>query len=188
MSRRSAAQEPTMSRTRYTVRDNRYPHFLTCTVVDWLPVFTRPEAVQIVLDSWTFLQERNRLRLYAYVVLENHLHFIAAADDLSEQVGDFKSFTARGLIDLLKASGANTLLRQLRFQKLAHKADREHQLWQEGSHAKQIGSEEVMRQKIEYLHNNPVKRGYVDRPEHWRYSSARNYAGEVGLIPVTTDW
>lgn len=177
-----------MSRTRYTVRDNRYPHFLTCTVVDWLPVFTRPEAVQVLLDSWTFLQQQSRIELYAYVVLENHIHFIAAADDLSEQVGDFKSFTARRLIDLLKASKAQSLLHQLAFQRLAHKSDRDYQFWQEGSHAKQISSEEVMRQKIEYIHRNPVKRGYVDRPEDWRYSSARNYAGESGLITVTTDW
>lgn len=46
----------------------------------------------------------------------------------------------------------------------------------------------MMRQKIEYIHNNPVKRGYVDKPTDWRYSSARNYAGMEGLIPVTTKW
>ena len=41
-----------------------------------------------------------------------------------------------------------------------------------------------MKQKIEYIHHNPVERGYVDKAEHWRYSSARNYAGEEGLIEV----
>lgn len=45
-----------------------------------------------------------------------------------------------------------------------------------------------MRQKLEYIHNNPVKRGYVDHPEHWRWSSARNYAGLEGVIEVDTDW
>ena len=45
-----------------------------------------------------------------------------------------------------------------------------------------------MRQKLEYMHNNPVKRGYVDEAVHWRYSSARNYAGLRGLIDVGTDW
>ena len=34
----------------------------------------------------------------------------------------------------------------------------------------------------------PVVRGYVDDPVHWRYSSARNYAGQLGLIDVVTDW
>ena len=46
----------------------------------------------------------------------------------------------------------------------------------------------MMRQKLEYIHDNPVKRGYVDRPEYWRYSSARKYAGDDALIRVTTRW
>jgi len=54
--------------------------------------------------------------------------------------------------------------------KLNHKTDSKYQFWQEGTHPKQILSEEIMRQKLDYIHNNPVKRGYVDLPEHWRYS------------------
>ncbi|MEZ4867193.1 MAG: hypothetical protein R3C14_38070 [Caldilineaceae bacterium] len=46
----------------------------------------------------------------------------------------------------------------------------------------------MLRQKIEYIHNHPVQRGYVELPTHWRYSSARNYAGQEGLIPVQTTW
>ena len=45
-----------------------------------------------------------------------------------------------------------------------------------------------MHQKIEYIHYNPVKRGYVDEPIHWCYSSARNYAGQVGLLEVQMEW
>jgi len=177
-----------MSRTRYKVSDNAYPHFLTCTIVDWLPVFTRPEAVQIVLDSWAFLQHEKRLTLFAYTVLENHLHFIAAADDLAKEVANFKSYTARRIIDLLQASNSQTTLQQLAFRKARHKIDRDFQLWQEGSHPQQITSDEMMFQKIDYVHYNSVKRGYVDDPLHWRYSSARNYAGLPGLIEVTTEW
>jgi hypothetical protein len=51
-----------------------------------------------------------------------------------------------------------------------------------------VSSDAIMRQKLEYMHDNPVKRGYVDDPLHWRYSSARNYAGRPGLIEVVTDW
>ena len=42
----------------------------------------------------------------------------------------------------------------------------------------------MMRETLDYIRANPVKRGYVDKAEHWRYSSARNYAGETGLIEV----
>ena len=60
----------------------------------------------------------------------------------------------------------------------------QYQFRQEGSHAEQVFSEPVMREKLNYIHYNPVKRGYVDCPEHWRYSSARNYAGQPGLIKI----
>ena len=177
-----------MSRTRYRIFDTRFPYFLTCSVVDWLPVFTRPSAVQIVLDSWRFLQHRDELTVFGYVILENHLHLVAAGENLANSIGRFKSYTARQIIDGLRERGEATMLRQLRDARLDHRTDREFQLWQEGSHPKQIQNEEMMIQKLEYTHNNPVRRGYVDRPEDWRYSSARNYARLPGLIDVTTDW
>ena len=46
-----------MARTRYRVCDNPHPHFLTCTICGWAPIFTRPETVQVILDSWRFLQD-----------------------------------------------------------------------------------------------------------------------------------
>jgi REP element-mobilizing transposase RayT len=161
---------------------------LDCTVVGWLPVFTRPDAVQIVLDSWKFLEVQSRLRLYGYVIQENHLHFVASAADLSSELKAFKSFTARRIIDLLEQNRALVLLDQLEFHRLRHKTESRYQVWQEGSHPQLIQDEEMLRQKLEYMHNNPVKRGYVDDVTHWRYSSARNYAGLAGLIEVNRDW
>ena len=177
-----------MTRSRYRIFEAEYPYFLTCTIVGWLPVFTRPETVQIILDSWKFLQNANRIQIYGYVILENHLHLIASAEDLSKEIGDFKSYTARRIIDHLDEQKARTLLKQLMTLKARNKADREFQLWQEGSHPQQIQNDEMMLQKLEYIHNNPVVRGYVDDPIHWRRSSARNYAGLEGLLPVMTNW
>jgi len=177
-----------MTRSRYRIFETEYPYFMTCTVVAWLPVFARPQLVEIVLESWRFLQRERDAKIFGYVILENHLHWIAAGPDLSEQVGRFKSYTARRIIDSLEQAGFGTLLQELRFFKLRHKVDQVHQLWQEGSHPQQIQSEEMMRQKLEYMHANPIRRGYVDDPVHWRYSSARNYAGMAELIEVVTDW
>ena len=177
-----------MTRTRYRIYEHEYPYFLTNTIVAWLPIFTRPAYAEIILDSWRYLQRERGVRIFGYVILENHLHWIAAAEDLSEHVGRFKSYTARRIIDDLRRRGCATLLDQFAHFKLAHKTDQEHQLWQEGSHPQQFRCEEVMAQKLEYAHNNPVRRGYVDEPVHWRYSSARNYAGMPGLIDVITDW
>ncbi len=177
-----------MGRSRFRFGESPFPHFLTCTVVGWLPVFTRSETVQILLDSWRFLQDQDRLTLFGYVVLENHIHFIASADDLAKEIGDFKSYTARRIIDYLSERQVRTLLDGLEYHKARHKGDRAFQFWQEGSHPKVIETEEVLRQKLEYIHQNPVKRGYVSDPTHWRYSSARNYAGIEALVPVSTDW
>jgi REP element-mobilizing transposase RayT len=177
-----------MTRSRDRFGENEYPYFLTCTIVGWLPVFTRPETVQFIYDSWRFLQDNGRLTVYGYVILENHLHLVAASPDISKEIGDFKSFTARKIVDHLEARNVKTLLKWLRLLKARHKHDRDYQVWQEGSHPQQIKDEEMMRQKVEYIHWNPVKRGYVDDPTHWRHSSARNYAGLPGLFSVKTDW
>jgi REP element-mobilizing transposase RayT len=177
-----------MSRSRYRIFETEYPYFMTCTIVGWAPVFTRPETFQVIYDSWRFLQSERQFQLFAYVILENHLHLIASAPDLSVVMRHFKSFTARQIIDLLEQRGVRVLLQQLRALKLRHKKESTYQVWQEGSHPQQIRDEEMMRQKIEYIHNNPVVRGYVDDPLDWRHSSARNYAGRPGLIEVVTDW
>jgi REP element-mobilizing transposase RayT len=177
-----------MTRSRYRFGENEYAYFLTCTVVGWLPIFTRPETVQVLYDSWRFLQENGRLTVYGYVILENHLHLVASSPNISKEIGDFKSFTARRIVDHLEACNVRTLLKWLRFLKAQHKHDREYQVWQEGSHPEQIKDDDMMRQKLDYIHMNPVKRGYVDEAVHWRHSSARNYAGLLGLFPVMIAW
>ena len=113
-----------MTRSRYRIYEDYYPYFLTCTIVGWLPVFTRPEAAQIVFDCWRFLRSNKNLTLYGYVLLENHLHLIASAPDLANVMKSFKMYTARQILDLLKRHGAHVLLRQLRAQ--AGAQDEEH--------------------------------------------------------------
>ncbi len=178
-----------MARSRYKILENEVPHFLTCTVVRWLPLFSQPSLAEIVLNSLTFLQKEKRIALYAYVLMENHLHLVASSGELSKEIGDFKSFTARVIIDHMEATGMYALLREMQIAKLGHKKDRQYQCWQEGSHPQAIEGKSMMRQKIEYIHYyNPVRRGYINDPTDWRYSSARNYAGQKELIPITTEW
>lgn len=97
----------------------------------------------------------------------------------------FKSYTARQAIDILNLNAHDYYLQKLSKLKLANHKDSQFQFWQEGYHPKQIVVDKMMNQKIDYIHNNPVKRGYVDKPEHWRYSSARNYKGSNGLIEIS---
>jgi len=174
-----------MGRSRYKFIENEQPHFITGTIVNWLPLFSNPDITSILLKSLTYLQDENRLTIYAYVIMENHLHLIASSKELSKEIGIFKSYTARKIVDYLKKENFKSILKQLNYYKLKHKDDRDYQVYQEGSHPELISSDEMMFQKIEYIHYNPVRRGYIDEPEHWRYSSARNYASLEGLLDVT---
>ena len=177
-----------MGRSRYKIYEPTYPHFITCTVLHWIPLFTNQESVAIILSSLKHLQESDNLKIYSYVILENHLHLVASSDDVNKSMQKFKSFTARELLKLLEQKNATTILEQLAFYKKAHKTQTEYQVWQEGIHVKLIHSESMMIEKINYIHNNPIKRGYVDEAKHWRYSSARDYEGVIGLLEVERMW
>ncbi|WP_240543595.1 transposase [Spirosoma foliorum] len=63
-------------------------------------------------------------------------------------------------------------------------ANNVHQLWQQGFHPIELSTNNMLEQKLAYIHNNPVEAGFVDEPEDYLYSSARNYAGRKGLIDV----
>lgn len=177
-----------MPRSRYRIVHEHYPHFMTATINNWLPLITRPETMDIVLDSWRFLQQNSVFELFGYVILENHLHLVARSENLGKDMQRFKSYTAKEILAFLQARKATRLLHQLAFLKRPHKAGSTYQVWEEGNHPQLIESAAVLRQKLDYIHQNPVKRGYVDLAEHWRYSSARNYAGGEGLVEVSTAW
>ena len=146
-------------------------------MVGWLPVFTRPETVQILLDSWQFLQGQDRLTILGYVILENHLHLIAAAEDLPKEIGDFKSYTAQRIIDLLSEGRLADPARGAGVTQGSAQDRPDVPALAGGSHPQQIQDEAMMRQKLEYIHYNPVKRGYVDRSDPLAIFRARNYAG-----------
>jgi len=177
-----------MGRNRYKIYNETAPHFITCTILHWIPLFTRPATVQIILDSLAHRQQTRDLKVYAYVILENHLHLVLQSPCLSKEIASFKSYTARLLIDYLTEQKVHKLLTQFHFFKKRHKKDRQYQIWEEGYHPEEIQSDSMLVQKINYIHQNPVKRGYVDCAEDWRYSSARNYQGETGLLPVFMNW
>ena len=106
---------------------------MTCTVLHWIPVFTRAETVAILLDSLRYLSKEG-LKSYAYVVLENNMHIIAHSTDLRRDVGRFKSYTAKQVWTYLKENQVKKTLDPLAFYKKAHKSDRSYQFWQEGVH------------------------------------------------------
>jgi putative transposase len=167
-------------RSRYGVAELGSPHFVTSTVVSWLPVFTTANHCDIIVESLEYCRQHKGLEIYAWVILDNHIHAILAAPDLSRVMADFKRHTAQRIIEQLEKDQSAWILNQLEFFHARHKTQSVRQFWQEGFHPQAISDDKTMEQKIEYIHNNPVKRGLIAAPEHWRYSSAHE------LLPGTT--
>jgi putative transposase len=163
-------------RTRYRVTTEDGIYFITSTIVEWIPIFILHEYFEIMLDAFNYCRQNKDLKIYAYVIMDNHFHLVASGPDLALIIQSLKRHTAKQIVSKLQTQKKQWLLNQLSFYKKKHKAQSKYQVWQEGFHPQLIENEEMFIQKLEYIHYNPVRRGYVDNPEHWRYSSARNYA------------
>jgi putative transposase len=176
----------------YPIRDQQALYFLTFTVVEWLDVFTRPLYKDIVINSLRYCQQHKGLELFAYCLMSNHLHLIARADagyELSDIVRDFKKFTARRVFEAI-ATNPQESRRQwlewcLRKQGEFNPKNTFIQLWQNHSHGVELRSEAMTRQKLNYIHQNPVRAGICFRGEDYLYSSASFYAGLEALLEVS---
>ena len=161
-------------KSRYKVVDQEGIYFITSSIIEWLPVFTSEDTFRIISDSLHFCLEEKSLKLYGYVITLDHLHMIVSSENLSEVMKSFKRHTAKEIIKYLKQTNNEWILNQFHFYKKKNKIESEYQVWQEGFHLQLISSYEMMEQKIEYMHQNPVRKGFVNNPEYWKYSSACN--------------
>ncbi len=159
-------------RSTYKIYNPEGVYFITSTIVNWLPVFTSGPYYQILIDSIKFSQLEKELKLYAYVFLEDHFHLIVSAEKLSNVIGSIKGYTAKEIIRKLKDDKNEKLLEKFRKAKLSYKTKNEFQIWQESFHPQELLTENIIRQKVDYIHMNPVRRGLVKEPEDWKYSSA----------------
>ncbi len=91
-----------MGRSRYKIYEPTHPHFITCTILHWIAIFTNKDSVEIITESLKHLQQSDNLKIYAYVILENHLHLVASSDDIAKTVKKFKSYTAKEILKLLQ--------------------------------------------------------------------------------------
>jgi putative transposase len=169
-------------RSRYRAHESHATYFVTATIVAWLPVFTTAARCDILIEALEYCRVHKDLKIYAWVILDNHFHAILTAPNLPRVLADFKRHTAQRILDQLEKEGCDWLLNQFKYFRAKHKAESRHQVWQEGSHPQEIDSDEMMLQKLDYIHDNPVKRGSVTGPEHWRYSSAHEWL--TGASPM----
>lgn len=162
-----------MERYRFVSEAGAY--YVTFSIVEWLPVFVSEATFRIVTDSLNFCHERKGLRTNAFVIMPTHLHAIVFdanwnAESLQRALTDFRKFTGRQLLDHC-ARHMPACFSQV-FEKHAG-GDRERKLWQSSRHPEAILTEDFWSQKLDYLHDNPRRKGLVVRAADWRFSSAR---------------
>jgi putative transposase len=173
----------------YKIRNQEGLHFLTFTIEGWIDVFTRQRYRDIVLENMTVCREKKGLLNGAYVIMSNHIHVIwrSRNGDLSGLIRDFKSFTTKCIMAAIeKDTESRREWLQYMFQFYANgtHANKDFKMWLNNNHPEEIYSEDFLRSKLNYIHQNPVRAGWVAEPEHYLYSSASNYATGKGLIEI----
>ena len=100
-------------------------------------------------------------------------------------VSSIKSYSAKRIIQQLKEDNRFDILKVFEQNKLPSKNDRKYQIWQEGFHPQELANEKIYRQKLNYIHNNPITAGYVGDILKWKYCSALDYyEGREGIIKL----
>ena len=162
-------------RTTYKVINKECPYFITSTIINWIPVFNNKHNLDTLIDTLIFTQKNKQFKILDYVIMPEHFHLICVCDKLVTAVQSIKSYTAKRIIEFYEKENNNSILKQFMQCKKGYKTTSKYQVWQEGFMPKVIASEKMFYQKIEYINNNPVKRGLVEKVEDYEFSSGFDY-------------
>lgn len=153
--------------------EDYFPEFITVTCYEWLPLISTSTEKEIIMQSLQFLTDQKKIEVYAFVLMDNHFHLIWRIKQGYKRADvqrDFLHFTAKEILRNLKAKNA-VLLEKTE----VNLKDRKYQVWQRNSLSIELRSEKVYNQKLDYIHNNPVKAGLCSLAEDYKYSSAKYY-------------
>jgi putative transposase len=150
-----------------------YPQFFTATNLEWKPLLQPDKYKDIIISSIDFLVRDKRVILYGFVIMNNHIHIIwqmqpGIKRDAVQR--DFLKFTAQKIKKDMLRYHRNELL-----QFKVNAEDRKFQFWERNPLSIDLWSREVLIQKLNYLHQNPVRAGLCTRAEEYKYSSALFY-------------
>lgn len=155
-------------------------YFVSFAVVNWMDVFIREHYFKILVDSIAYCRKEKGMELFAYCFMPNHVHFIfrSTNEKPMELLRDFKKFTAKKIIFEI-SENENESRREWLLSAMKKAADKKanvqnYQFWQHNNHPIELWSTHIIKQKLNYIHKNPVVAGFVANPIDWKYSSARN--------------
>lgn len=140
-------------------------YFITLTVKNWYYVLDRYHRWNILANSLKFFQENRNLKIFGCVFMINHIHLLVNSKDTIAFIRDFKKFTTQEIKKNIKSTEPNLL-------KLFTTKENAFEFWESTNMPEFIETEKFFFQKLKYIHDNPVKREYVEQPENWHWSSA----------------
>lgn len=160
----------------YTIKNQEGQYFITCTVHQWIDVFTREIYKEILIGSISYCQKNKGLQVYGWVLMSNHVHMIVSSNQnkLSDIIRDFKKYTATKIVAAI-AKNANESRKNWLLWLLIK--ENEISFWQDGYHGEEIFTQPFFETKLNYIHQNPVKDGIVEKEEEYLYSSCGDYYG-----------
>jgi REP element-mobilizing transposase RayT len=178
--------------TGYQIYDGSGMYYLTFQIVQWADIFTRKRYRDIVCDSLNYCREHKGLRVHAYCIMSNHMHCILTAvnGNLSDVIRDCKAHTSRQMIQAVQQepeSRRKWLLMLFEYAAGGHNRNERYQLWTHENHAVELHSDAFFSQKLGYIHDNPVRAGWVLEGREWIYSSAADYVYDRQIGPVLVD-
>ncbi len=181
-----------MSR-KYKFKNPTAAYFVSFATVNWIDVFTRQVYFSILETSIKHCRKEKGMEVFAYCFMPNHIHMIFRSNkkDPSGLLRDFKGFTARKLLKAIednpKESRKKWMLSMMKSAGESNSNVKKRQFWQQHNKPIELWSNIVFKQKINYIHNNPVVQGFVTDPTHWKYSSARNYAEDETVLKIDNE-
>ncbi len=175
----------------YKIRNQAKIHFLSFATVGWIDVFTRSCYCDIIVENLNYCIANKNLVVYAWIIMSNHLHLIVSANEgyeLSAIIRDFKKHTSITIINAIKTNIHESrkvwLLKLIREAGSNNKRNFINQFWQQDNRPIELSTNDMLDTRLDYLHQNPVKAGLVDKADNWVYSSATDYFGEKGLVKI----
>ena len=173
---------------RHIIWDQNKTHFITLTIERWIDIFTRQVYKDIVIDSLNYCILNKGLIVHAYVIMSNHIHMMVTVKEgnhLSDVLRDFKRHTSKQITETMNSvPESRREWFNLLFGYAGKDKKQDYAIWQSDNHPEIVETEQKMSQVIRYIHMNPVRAGYVDYPEEYVYSSARNYLNKPGKLAV----
>lgn len=170
--------------------DPAHLYFITASAVQRAHIFRRDVVKRILVDSLNTGRILGQYEFFAFVIMPNHVHLIlrCLADYApGDVVREFKKGTASLILRQYEAEGNDAALS---FCASAVKPGQKQRyiVWEHEYQAKNIFSPDFLRQKLDYIHHNPLQPHWhlTERPEEYLWSSARFYlAGGRALIPLS---